>query len=151
MIGVDLFSGAGGMSLGAEWAGIKVMTAVEANVHAAKTFRENHAEAEVINKPIESVKSIEVAADNRQVIVFGGPPCQGFSTSNQRTRSSNNPINWLFRHYMRLVRSIMPDWVVFENVTGMTTTEGGRFMDEVLKGFKRVGYTTSQLAVTVSL
>ena len=143
MVGIDLFSGAGGMSLGAEWAGVKVEVAVEADTHAAKTFRENHPSTAVINKRIESVASIDFDSQNRRLIVFGGPPCQGFSTSNQRTRSSANPLNWLFRHYMRLVRKLMPDWVVFENVTGMVTTEGGRFTDEVLKAFACAGYTTS--------
>ena len=140
MIGVDLFSGAGGMSLGAQWAGIRVQVAVEADPHAAKTFAANHSEVSVINKPIEEVCSIEVPGDLRPLIVFGGPPCQGFSTSNQRTRSSANPLNWLFREYVRVVRMLSPDWIVFENVPGMVVTEGGRFLNAVISEFTGLGY-----------
>ena len=150
MVGIDLFSGAGGMSLGAEWAGVKVKVAVEADPYAAATFRKNHPKTVVINESIESVKSIEFDSEKRKVIIFGGPPCQGFSTSNQRTRSSDNPLNWLFRHYMRVVRKLLPDWVVFENVTGMVTTEGGRFTNEVLRGFSRAGYTTSHFILNAA-
>ena len=143
LVGIDLFSGAGGMSLGAELAGIDVRVALEADHHASKTFQANHPGTTLISKRIEAVRSIEVDHRGQPLVIFGGPPCQGFSTSNQRTRSSANPVNWLFRHYMRLVRALMPEWVVFENVTGMVTTEGGWFTDEVLRGFARAGYTTS--------
>lgn len=142
-VGIDLFSGAGGMSLGAEWAGINVKVAVESDPHAAKTYQANHPGTTVLNRRIETISNISLDEVERPLIVFGGPPCQGFSTSNQRTRSSANPLNWLFKHYMRLVRKIEPKWVVFENVTGMVTTEGGRFKDEVLRSFARAGYTTS--------
>ncbi len=135
--------GAGGMSLGAQWAGIEVKVAIEADEHAAKTFIANHPDIRVLSSRIETVRSLEVERDGRKLVMFGGPPCQGFSTSNQRTRSSSNPNNWLFRHYLRLVRKLKPEWVVFENVTGMVTTEGGRFTDEILTGFSRAGYTTS--------
>ena len=142
MIGIDLFSGAGGMSLGAHWAGVQVRVAVEADPHAAATFARNHTGVAVLNKPIQDVSSIEVPRSRVPLIVFGGPPCQGFSTSNQRTRSSKNPLNWLFREYVRLVRMLMPDWIVFENVPGMVVTEGGRFLRAVLSEFTRLQYCT---------
>ncbi len=150
MFGIDLFSGAGGMSLGAQWAGIEVKVAIEADEHAAKTFIANHPDIRVLSSRIETVRSLEVERDGRKLVMFGGPPCQGFSTSNQRTRSSSNPNNWLFRHYLRLVRKLKPEWVVFENVTGMVTTEGGRFTDEILTGFSRAGYTTSHFILNAA-
>ena len=76
-------------------------------------------------------------------VLFGGPPCQGFSTSNQKTRNSDNPDNWLFEEYIRIVRLCRPDWVVFENVKGIIDTEGGIFFDHVLKRLKRAGYIIS--------
>jgi len=150
MVGVDLFSGAGGMSLGAQWAGIEVKVAVEADQFAVETFAANHPEIDVVGARIETVRSIDVERAGRPLVLFGGPPCQGFSTSNQRTRSSSNPNNWLFRHYLRLVRKLMPEWVVFENVTGMVTTEGGRFKEEVLAGFERAGYATSHFILNAA-
>lgn len=143
IIGVDLFSGAGGMSLGATWAGIEVVAAIEADVHAAATFSFNHPKTSVYVQDIRTLESIPLARlpDDR-VIVFGGPPCQGFSTSNQRTRGSANPQNWLFKEYLRHVRLLQPDWVVFENVTGLSITEKGTFLEAVKAGFQGLGYAT---------
>jgi DNA (cytosine-5)-methyltransferase 1 len=140
MVGVDLFSGAGGMSLGAKWAGVQVKVAIEADPHAAKTFMANHPGVVVINKPIQKVRCIDIPRHTRPLVVFGGPPCAGFSTSNQRTRSSENPSNWLFREYIRVVKMLVPDWIVFENVPGIVVTEKGRFLAAILDEFQRLGY-----------
>src|ERR1017187_1809754 len=149
MVGIDLFAGAGGMSLGAEMSGVKVIKAIEANPFAAETYNHNHTGVTVLNKRIEDITKGELRDISRKepLIVFGGPPCQGFSTSNQRTRSSKNPDNWLFRHYLRLVSELRPEWVVFENVTGILQTEGGRFLREVRERLEALRYSTVQLAL----
>ncbi len=140
MIGVDLFAGAGGLSLGARWAGIKVAIAVEANRWAAETYRRNHPDTLVIEADIRSFCDLP-RANGRQIrVLFGGAPCQGFSTSNQRTRNDANPVNWLFKEFLRLVRSWAPEWVVFENVTGIKQTAGGQFLKQVLQGLTDSGY-----------
>ncbi|HEY2172009.1 MAG TPA: DNA cytosine methyltransferase, partial [Candidatus Angelobacter sp.] len=146
MIGIDLFSGAGGMSLGAEWSGITVKTAVELDPNAAATYQQNHRAANVLNCNIQKIKDLDaesLRSPKNQLVVFGGPPCQGFSTSNQRTRSRENPSNWLFAHYLRIVKEVRPDWVVFENVKGILETEGGFFFESVLRKLSAAGYTTS--------
>ncbi len=148
ILGVDLFSGAGGMSLGARWAGVEISAAIEADVHAAATFKINHPGTTVLNDRIESVAALHIKRTKRdRLIVFGGPPCQGFSTSNQRTRGNANPTNWLFTEYLRLVGSLMPDWVVFENVTGLAVTEKGKFLDAILSGFKKLGYSAESMVL----
>lgn len=98
MIGVDLFSGAGGMSLGAVSAGVDVQQVVEADPHAAATYLANHTPKNgIFIDDIRKFKATKLKnRDNEGLVVFGGPPCQGFSTSNQRTRSSENINNWLF-------------------------------------------------------
>jgi DNA (cytosine-5)-methyltransferase 1 len=143
MIGVDLFSGAGGMSLGAISAGIEVALAVEADPHAASTFKANHPTARVFDKDIRQLKEGALPATKRgeKKILFGGPPCQGFSFSNLRTRNVANPNNWLFLEFMRVVRLWKPDWVVFENVKGIINTEGGVFLERVVTGLEFAGYT----------
>jgi DNA (cytosine-5)-methyltransferase 1 len=140
MFGIDLFSGAGGMSLGAEWAGVNVVAAVESEPHAAATFAANHPDTTIVNRPIETVLPDPSWLAKRPLVLFGGPPCQGFSTSNQRTRTANNPSNWLYREYFRLASAMRPDYIVFENVPGMMTTEHGSFLSAVLSEFDRLGY-----------
>jgi DNA (cytosine-5)-methyltransferase 1 len=144
MQGIDLFSGAGGMSVGAIASGIHIRYAVELDRHAANTFKFNHKNTELFNTDIQQVKgSSFVLNRNEPVVLFGGPPCQGFSTSNQKSRDFNNKSNWLYGEYLRLVNEIKPDWVVFENVKGLRETENGFFLDAVLNGFNKIGYTTS--------
>ena|SRR6267378_4418209 len=141
MIGIDLFAGGGGMSLGATLAGIDVKIAVEIDPHAAMTYAHNHKGVQLHNGDIRKFRRIELPSKGEQIILFGGPPCQGFSTSNQRTRSAENENNWLFQEYLRVVRMYSPDWVVFENVRGILETEKGLFVERILQRLHRLGYT----------
>src|SRR5579871_4096583 len=141
MIGIDLFSGAGGMSLGAQNAGIDVVLAVESNRYAAATYQLNFPHVRMICADIASLREVEVGRDNEPTVLFGGPPCQGFSTSNQRTRNTLNPRNWLFREFLRIAALWQPDWIVFENVKGITETEKGLFLDCILEELRKLGYT----------
>ena len=145
MQGIDLFCGAGGMSIGAAMSGVKVAHAVELDRKAAETFRRNHAQTTLHNQDICTISKADFKGleRNAPTVVFGGPPCQGFSTSNQTNRSKKNANNWLFEEYLRIVGEVTPDWVVFENVKGLAETEGGYFLDAVLKGFRKLGYVTS--------
>ena len=147
MIGFDLFSGAGGMSVGAEWAGIKVAVAIENDSRAAATYRLNHPKTQLIEEGVEVVKSFSNVPSDQPLVVFGGPPCQGFSTSNQRTRTRENPRNWLFKEYIRIIQLLEPDWVVFENVTGILDTAGGFFAQQVTNSFVELGYTVSSFVL----
>lgn len=145
MEGIDLFAGAGGMSLGAEWAGVKVRYAVDSNRHAVATYVANHPRVSVLPHDIAGLGADSLKNKlSSPSIIFGGPPCQGFSTSNQRTRSTANPTNWLFRHYIRLVSSLRPDWVVFENVKGILETSKGFFLRTVEEALVEAGYSISR-------
>ena len=87
MIGIDLFAGAGGMSLGASMAGISVEFAVELDPFATTTYAQNHPETKLHRGDIRNVKREQLKPWMRkkaELIVFGGPPCQGFSWSNAR-------------------------------------------------------------------
>lgn len=138
-VGVDLFAGAGGLSLGAEMAHVDVALAIEKDKYAAETYSHNHPHTRVINDDIENISEINVPLGSQKVL-FGGPPCQGFSYSNQRTRSKDNPSNWLLREFLRIVDVWIPDWVIFENVRGFVNTEGRLFLDSLISDFKEKGY-----------
>jgi DNA (cytosine-5)-methyltransferase 1 len=143
LIGVDLFAGAGGMSLGAQMAGINVVLAIEKDKHAAATYSANHQKTKIILDDIKNVHTINISSSSKEKILFGGPPCQGFSTSNQRTRKLDNPLNWLFKEFLRIVCLWQPDWVVLENVRGIVETEHGLFCDAIIHELHDVGYTST--------
>ena len=95
--GVDIFSGAGGLSLGAEMAGIRISHAVEINQSAVKTFVRNHKDAQVLQTDVKDIKASDFESKKNPIfVIMGGPPCQGFSMSNTRTRNMENEKNFLF-------------------------------------------------------
>ncbi len=144
-IGIDLFAGAGGMSIGALAAGIDVKVAVELDKYAAYTYNVNHPNTKLFNEDIRKVSINGFCKKKRNdiKILFGGPPCQGFSTSNQKTRNRTNSTNWLFTEYLRLTKEQKPDWVIVENVKGIIETENGYFFEQINSELKKLGYTTS--------
>lgn len=140
-VGIDLFAGAGGLSLGAEWAGVDVALAIEKDKAAAETYKHNHPDAKVIIDDICNVHAFPtIDCQNKKRILFGGPPCQGFSYSNQRTRNEQNPNNWLLMEFMRLVSLWEPDCVVFENVYGFVETRKGLFLNTLVDMFEKIKY-----------
>ena len=143
MIGIDLFAGSGGLSEGAEKAGIDVHLAVESDPHAVATYAQNHPHTRRFPHDIRLLTEKRLRQLGRVGIVFGGTPCQGFSTSNQKTRSRENSENWLFLEFLRIVKILMPGWTLFENVTGIAETEGGFFLRELMTGLESLGYTCS--------
>ena len=146
MVGIDLFAGAGGMSIGALQAGIDVILAVESEKHAALAYRTNHPHCQLLDRDIRNLQPenlTQIHHGSEATVVFGGPPCQGFSYSNSRTRRVDNNDNWLFTEFIRVVRVFQPDFVVFENVIGITNTARGFFLERILNQFDRLGYSLS--------
>ncbi len=139
-IGIDLFAGAGGLSLGFEQAGFDVVAAVEIDpVHCA-VHEFNFPNCAVICRDVSKVSGddIRTAAriGKREVdVVFGGAPCQGFSMIGQR--ALDDPRNSLVKHFVRIVREIEPKYVVFENVKGLTLGTHKRFLDELIRALSR--------------
>lgn len=132
--------------MGAVKAGIDVKAAVEADIYAAQTHAHNNRTTKVFADDIvkfdkNQLKAIDNAPGDKIRILFGGPPCQGFSTSNIRGRRLDNPTNWLFREYLRIVKTWMPDWVIIENVKGLIDTQKGFFLDHIKSELSDSGYT----------
>ena len=139
--GIDIFSGAGGLSIGAEMAGISMKCAVEINKSAAETYQYNHPETKVICNDIRKISKDELLDHDEDVfIIIGGPPCQGFSMSNSRSRNMDNPNNQLFKEFVRLVDELRPKWFLFENVWGITNIENGDVMEMIASLFVDLGY-----------
>ncbi len=140
LTGCDLFSGAGGMSLGAELAGIKVSMAVENDKYAAETFKKNHPQTTLVPDDIRSIDPTKFFKKN-PFIVFGGPPCQGFSLSNTVTRNLENKHNSLFEEFLRFIKILEPEWCVFENVEGFVSFQKGMIAATLKERLEKLGYS----------
>ena len=140
-LGVDIFSGAGGLSLGAVMAGLDIRFAVEKDRSAADTYIYNHPDTTMLCGDIHDINPQEhVNEDDHVFIVFGGPPCQGFSLSNTKTRNNENENNHLFTEFVRFVRDLNPEWFLFENVEGFVHFENGETLRAVEQCFRNLGY-----------
>lgn len=142
-LAVDLFAGAGGMSLGFEQAGFDVVSAVELDPIHAATHLYNFPAAKVIARSVCDVNAEDVVTlsdhKSRKVsVVFGGAPCQGFSMIGQRVL--DDPRNSLVNEFMRLVVELESDYFVFENVKGLTVGAHKQFLHELMLRFRANGY-----------
>jgi len=129
------------MGLGARQAGIDVKLAIEKNKYAAQTYLANHKNTTVVVDDIVNIKEFHFERNGEQVILFGGPPCQGYSNSNRKTRSSQNPKNWLFKEFIRAAKLIKPDWIVIENVPGLKNLDKGYFLKKICEDLQGLRYT----------
>ena len=130
-IGIDIFSGAGGLSLGAEMAGVTVRYGVEINKYAAASFAYNHKNATVLTGDITQIKTSELKLNEDVFVILGGPPCQGFSMSNTMSRNMDNEKNFLYLEFVRFVRELQPKWFVLENVWGLTKMNDGQILETI--------------------
>ena len=142
---MELFSGAGGMSQGFKQAGFDIVQAVEKDMRAADTYRQNHKRVDLIVGDVSELDPLTIArrAALRRgdlTAIIGGPPCQGFSESNRRTRTLENPHNILYRQFFRYVASLRPIWFVFENVAGLRTLASGLVLDAIMAEARAIGY-----------
>lgn len=142
---VDLFAGAGGMSLGFEHAGYDLVSAVEIVDIAAATHKANFPDCKVYCGDIAEYDTTEATGGKPIRVVVGGPPCQGFSVAGKR--DPNDPRNKLFMEFIRVVRELQPDYFVMENVPGILTMKGGKVKEAILEEFALAGYPDVSIAV----
>ena len=143
LIGVDLFAGAGGMSLGFQQAGFEIMAAVEYDPIHCAVHEFNFPNAAAICRSVADIDGRYIrehsGIDGDDVdVVFGGAPCQGFSMIGKRVLE--DPRNRLVYHFVRLVTELRPKFFVFENVKGLTVGQHKRFLLEIMEAFEEKGY-----------
>lgn len=142
-IGIDLFSGAGGLSLGFEQAGFDVRVAVEIDPIHAAVHEFNFPDCAVLARSIVGLTAAEIRVagglGNAPVdCVFGGPPCQGFSLIGHR--ALDDPRNRLVLEFVRIVCELEAKTFVFENVKGLTVGLAQTVLDELVEAFEARGY-----------
>ena len=129
---VDLFAGAGGLSLGFKRAGFRSLWAADNQKAAVETYRLN------VDERAECVVIDVGTTFPRPTVIVGGPPCQGFSSAGMRLVGDNR--NTLVSVFAQLVAKVRPAAFVFENVEGILTTERGQRIDDLLGPLVACGY-----------
>lgn len=131
---VDLFAGAGGLSLGfLSTNKFQIEMAVEINKQMQKTYYRNHKDVNIREEDIvDVVKRIdEIKTKLGEVdVVVGGPPCQGFSNANRQKNSLVSNNNNLVKEYVKFIRAVQPKVFVFENVKTIASDKHKFFVTE---------------------
>ena len=148
-VAIDLFSGAGGLSEGFIMAGFHVAASVEKNKVAAETQRYNHTywkkrRTKVINDDLRNTVDViaKLHAEGIEAVdvVVGGPPCQGFSRANMRTRNRDNSDNELFQQFVSIVDAYKPKIIVIENVADLAVFANSEVVDDIIALLHCIGY-----------
>lgn len=160
---VSLFSGAMGLDLGVEKAGFKIRVCVEMDKYAVQTIRAN-TDIPVIAKDINTVSTSEILATaglspEEVTMVFGGPPCQAFSTAGRQRGLADFRGNVIIQ-YLRVIDDIRPPYFILENVRGLLSAKlntlppeyaeyedikdmRGSVLHFIVSEFNKMGYTVS--------
>ena len=145
-VSLALFSGCGGMSLGFKQAGFNVPGYVELDPGARAIYERNFPDAVCLGHDVTAITQAELTkwrkAFGHLTVLFGGPPCQGFSLTGKRDRFDSR--STLYSHFARIAGVLKPEYVVLENVrllTSMTAPDGSLVLDKVYKAFAEVGYS----------
>lgn len=137
---IDLFGGAGGLTLGLERAGWRSQLGVEYWPDAVATHRHNFPDHRTFDEDIRELTSARLARllDDRPDWIVGGPPCQGFSTVGKRIKKDER--NFLMYEFQRVVAELEPAGFLIENVLGLKDM---RWQGKIIGLFEALGYTVS--------
>lgn len=133
---LDLFSGIGGFSLAASWAGITPIQFVEYDQYCQKVLDKNF-KGVPIHGDIKTYHGQPGSAD----IISGGFPCQPFSIAGKRKGKEDD--RYLWPEMLRIIKEVRPAWVLGENVTGIVNME----LDKVLSDLESEGYETQAFII----
>jgi len=147
---LDLFAAPGGLSHGFKEAGYRIAAVVDNDEWGCETLNHNFCPdgTMLIQGDIE-----KLIIKGRVEVVVGGPPCQSFSLvgrpkinhlrrHNNRKRFIDDRRNRLYKHFVKIVNVVRPQFFVMENVPGMVSFERGRVKDQILQDFEKIGYET---------
>jgi DNA-cytosine methyltransferase len=131
----SLFSGIGGIDLGLERAGMKVVWQVENNEFCRKALRK-HWPGVKLYGDIREIQGNELEPVD---LICGGFPCQDLSVAGKRAGLAGER-SGLFYEFARIIDELAPRWVLIENVPGLLSSNGGRDMGAVLGTLAELGY-----------
>lgn len=141
---IDLFSGAGGMSLGFEKAGFENIFSIDFDKNSRQTYKNNFPNHVLIEKDIKYLTEkeiLELTKDKEVDIIIGGTPCQGFSMAGNIGRSFiDDSRNHLFKEFARVVSILKPKFFIIENVARIYNYNKGKTRKEIISLFNKLGY-----------
>ena len=141
---IDLFSGAGGFSLGFDNVGYNNLFSIDIEPNFCKTYRHNFPEHNLIEKDIRNLTDVDIKTligKSKVDVIIGGPPCQGFSIAGNIGRQFvDDPRNHLFKEFARVVKVSNPTYFIMENVARLYTHNKGKTKDEIIETFEKMGY-----------
>ena len=161
VMAISMFSGAGGLDIGAQLAGIKVISSLDIFEDSVKTLKINsffkdtvHECGDINDINISHYKELIKKANPKKLIIIGGPPCQPFSkagywVTNEKRDSMADPRN-LIIPYFNFIKEIQPDGFILENVESILHPSNKEAVDTIYEQMTRLGYNYSLLKVDAS-
>jgi DNA (cytosine-5)-methyltransferase 1 len=136
MKGIDLFASAGGLTLGLKSAGVDTVCGVEIDPHRTQTFAKHSSGARIITSDIRRVNFSEFRG--KVGLVYGGPPCQPFSSGGLRQAASDE--RNMIPQFIRVVADVQPEAFLMENVPGLVVGERMRYLRSVMAQLEDLGF-----------
>lgn len=144
---IDLFSGAGGLTLGLVMAGFTPVASVEIMEQCVDTYKYNFIDQKGFDENVETrdireekIKNelYENVSDKHIHLIVGGFPCQGFSLSGNRVVTDER--NSLYLEMLKIVDHIRPEYIMMENVGGLRSMLDGKIEEKIISDYKNIGY-----------
>lgn len=136
---LDLFCGAGGLSLGFEKEDFETVLAIDSFKSAIDTYNYNRNEKVGIVRDITMLDQSFFNGIGNIDGIIGGPPCQGFSTAGKR--GIDDKRNELYRDYFKIIDWVRPKFFLMENVTGILNFGGGNVKEDIIERARKLNYS----------
>ncbi len=149
---IDVFSGAGGLTVGLKRAGFRVAAAVELEPHSFATYKSNHPEVKCLKQDIATVSGtalLKLAGTDRLDLLVGCPPCQGFTSLTAKYKGREDPRNKLILEMARLAEEMQPRAIMMENVPGLMR-KGQALHSRLRSRLEALGYRLTEGVLQVA-
>ncbi len=134
---IELFAGAGGLSLGLHLSGWELLTAIEFDTRAANTYKHNFPNTNIIQSDVRDINFTKYLGID---LVAGGPPCQPFSVAGKQLANADS--RNMVPEFIRAIREAKPRAFLMENVAGLLTKKHKHYVAWIVSQFQELGYTT---------
>lgn len=137
---VSLFAGAGGLDLGFH----RYFDIISINEYIpafCDTLRANFKDSNIIEGDISKISGSELAQGHKIDVVYGGPPCQAFSSAGKQ-RGIDDPRGMMILEHIRIVKETKPELFVLENVPNLKAIAKGKILEQALEQMHNIGYET---------